>query len=369
MHETSDVNKPAGPGHSLAYTLRTLSLGTVGGYCGYLLGLPLGWLLGAMAVTMALAIAGIRVTASPRPRAAMIAVIGLMVGSAFKPEVLSYAGEWSASLAGVAVYTVITAAFGVFACYRWGRFDSSTAALSGMPGGLSEMIVMASAFGADVRSVSMVHATRLVILIATVPLSLTLSGALAAIGAGTVDRTVHWTIGLPWTDAAILLGCAIFGLFLGRWLRLPAANLTGPLVLSAAAHLTGLTAAEVPDLVLAVAQIVIGATIGQHFAGVKRRVLATGVMLGFVLTAFSLAIAIVFAMLFDVYLEVPFAVGLLALVPGGLPEMSLIAISLDVNPAFVSLHHLCRVVIIVIGAPLILPFWLRLTRTPGTDSK
>ena len=70
------------------HTLRTLALGTVGGACGYMLGLPLGWLLGAMALTMALAIAGVRVSASPKPRAAMIAVVGLMVGSAFKPEVL-----------------------------------------------------------------------------------------------------------------------------------------------------------------------------------------------------------------------------------------------------------------------------------------
>ncbi|CAH0343165.1 AbrB family transcriptional regulator [Rhizobium sp. CECT 9324] len=365
MHQT--LNQPGKESHSLNYTLRTLALGAAGGYIGYLLGLPLGWLLGAMAVTMVLAMAGIRVTASPNPRAAMIAVIGLMVGSAFKPEVLGYVGEWWASLVAVAVYTVITAAFGVFTCSRLGRLDSPTAALSGMPGGLSEMIVMASAFGADVRSVSMVHATRLVILIATVPLSLTLSGALAAIGAGSVDRTVHWTIGLPPVDAAILLGCAVLGLILGRRLRLPAANLTGPLVLSAAAHLTGLTAAEVPDVVLAVAQIVIGATIGQHFAGVERRLLATAVILGIILTCFSLATAVIFAMFFDHYLNVPFAVGFLALVPGGLPEMSLIAISLDVNPAFVSLHHLCRVVIIVISAPLILPLWLRLMRSPDRD--
>ena len=368
MAEEKDGTTPRGHIEAFAFTLRTLALGTAGGYVGYRLGLPLGWLLGAMAVTMGLAIAGIRVTASKRPRAVMIAVIGLMVGSAFKPEVLRHAGEWSVSLAAVALYTVITAAFGIFACRRLGRLDPTTAALSGMPGGLSEMIVMASAFKADVRSVSMVHATRLVVLIATVPLSLSLSGALAAIGTGAVDRTVHWTIGLTLQDGAVLLGCLVLGLVIGPRLRLPAANLTGPLVLSAAAHLAGLTAASVPDVIIAAAQVVIGATIGQHFAGVERRVLATGVMLGVVLTAFSLALAVLFAVLFDPVLGIPFAIGLLALVPGGLPEMSLIAISLDANPAFVSLHHLCRVVIIVICAPLILPLWLRLTKASQEKS-
>ena len=75
--------------------------------------------------------------------------------------------------------------------------------------------------------------------------------------------------------------------------------------------------------------------------------------------------AVLFAIGFERFLDIPFAVGLLALVPGGLPEMSLIAISLDADPAFVSLHHLSRVVIIVLAAPLILPAWLRLTGATG----
>lgn len=366
MRKRPTVKTPrSGKSIPVLYTLRTLVLGTLGGSCGYMLGLPLGWLLGAMALTMVLAIAGVRVSASPKPRAAMIAVVGLMVGSTFKPEVLLQAAEWPVSLTAVAVYTVITAVFGVVVCYRLGRLDPTTAALSGMPGGLSELIAMAPSFNADVRSVSMVHATRLVLLITIVPLSLSLSGALAAIGGRTVNRTLHWTVDLPLADAAVLVGCAVLGIVIGRRLRLPAANLTGPLALSAVAHITGLTGAAVPDLVIAVAQVVIGATIGQHFAGVARRTLLTGVVLGLVLTCFSLSMAALFAIAFDRYLDIPFAVGLLALVPGGLPEMSLIAISLQADPAFVSLHHLCRVIIVVLATPLILPLWLRLTGGEG----
>ncbi|WP_081858377.1 AbrB family transcriptional regulator [Pseudorhizobium pelagicum] len=353
---------------SLLYTIRTLALGTVGGYVGYCLGIPLGWLLGAMTVTVGLAMKGVRVTSSKRPRVVMIAVIGLMVGSAFKPEVLHHAQEWWMSLAAVAIYTFITAAFGIYVCRRLGKLEPATAALSGMPGGLSEMTVMASAFGADVRSVSMVHATRLVLLIATVPISLTASGAIEALGSGTVDRSVHWTISLSLQDALVLLGCMVIGLVVGPRLRLPAANLTGPLILSAAAHLSGLTEAAVPGIVLAAAQVVIGASIGQSFAGVERRVLANGVLLGLALTAFSLALAVGFALLFEFWLDIPFAIALLALVPGGLPEMSLIAISLDADPAFVGLHHLCRVMIIVISAPMILPVWLRLSKAESGGS-
>lgn len=351
---------PHGRGReALFYSARTLLVGTLGGLAAYLLGVPLGWMLGAMAVTTALAITGARMTVVPQPRRAMIAVIGLMVGSAFTPDTLARAGEWWLSLGAVAGFTLVCGAFGFLICRRLGRLDVTTAAMSGMPGGLSEMIVMAPELGADVRSVSMVHATRLVILVSTVPLGLATSGLLAGIGTGEVNRTVDWTAGLPLWDAAVLVVAGYLGMRLAERLHIPTPNLTGPLILGALAHVSGLTAAAVPSLVIAAAQVVIGATIGQHFAGVKRGLLLTAILLGTVLTCFSIALAIALALGLEFVSGVPFAIGLLALVPGGLPEMSLIAISLDADPAFVSLHHLCRVVLIVTLVPAILPMLLR----------
>ena len=43
---------------------------------------------------------------------------------------------------------------------------------------------------------------------------------------------------------------------------------------------------------------------------------------------------------------------LLAYSPGGLAEMSMVALSLALEPAFVIVHHLTRVVLVLIGAPL-----------------
>lgn len=341
------------------YSARTLLAGTLGGFVAYMFGVPLGWMLGAMAVTTVLSIAGIRMTVVPQPRRAMIAVIGLMVGTAFTPDTLAQVSQWWMSLGAVAIFTLICGSFGFWICYHLGKLDVATAAMSGMPGGLSEMIVIAPELGGDVRSVSMVHATRLVILVSTVPLGLAASGLLATIGTGEVNRTIDWTAGIALTDAAILIGAAFFGMWLAALLRIPTPNLTGPLILGALAHATGLTDAAVPSVVIALAQLVIGATIGQHFAGVQRHVLVTAILLGVALTIFSITLAIATAFGLQLVSDVPLALGILALVPGGLPEMSLIAISLDADPAFVSLHHLCRVVLIVTLVPVALPFMVR----------
>lgn len=45
---------------------------------------------------------------------------------------------------------------------------------------------------------------------------------------------------------------------------------------------------------------------------------------------------------------------LLAYAPGGLAEMSLIVVAVNTDPAFVGLHHMFRVLVTLMVAPLLL---------------
>lgn len=65
-----------------------------------------------------------------------------------------------------------------------------------------------------------------------------------------------------------MLALAAGGAVGATWLRLPAAPLLGPMVVSAAAHLTRLTDAAMPPLLVHLAQIVVGSRLGLQFAGV-----------------------------------------------------------------------------------------------------
>jgi uncharacterized protein len=58
---------------------------------------------------------------------------------------------------------------------------------------------------------------------------------------------------------------------------------------------------------------------------------------------------------------------LLAFIPGGLPEMSLIALGLGADPAFVVPHHAARVFLVVLIA-LPVSAWLRRSGWLGTPS-
>ncbi|WP_354059015.1 AbrB family transcriptional regulator [Devosia sp. 2618] len=336
----------------------------MGGLIGYLLDFPLGWLVGAMVATIPCAMAGIRVPISWPLRSVMIGVIGLVAGGAFVPETVNQAGNWIFSLAGVAVYCAITTALGLFVCLKLGKLDRTTAAFSAAPGGLSEILVLGPSYGADVRWLSLVHGMRVAVIVVAVPLFIVWA-ANGSLGASPPNRTIDFTFDLSPLDMAILAACLAIGVVGGRRIGLPAAPLTGPLLLSAIVHYFGLTQANPPQLALIFAQIVIGTSVAQFFANVSLRQIAAGLAIGGGITLINLIIAVLFALGFQTWLQVPFSSGLIALVPGGLPEMSLIAIALELDPAFVSLHHLFRVVLVLVLLPILIPLWADAKPTKG----
>src|SRR5260370_18086350 len=70
-----------------------------------------------------------------------------------------------------------------------------------------------------------------------------------------------------WRDYAVLIGCGVIGAVVGRLLRLPASFMMGPMIMSAIAHLAGLTSSKPPGELVAAAQVVMGAGIGCRFVG------------------------------------------------------------------------------------------------------
>jgi membrane AbrB-like protein len=338
----------------------TLALGALGGWAADGLHMPLAWMMGAMIATTIVAMAGAPLAMAPSLRTAMSAVLGVMVGSAFTPAIFARADEWGVSLgvsvAYLFVITVVTWAL----LRRYARYDSATAFFAAVPGGFNEMLLVGSALGADDRIVALSHALRILFVVLAIPLWFVLArgyvaGPPAAINTG-------W--GEP-IDLAVLLACAIAGTFGARRLRIPAASLLGPMLLSAAVHLAGLTASKPPWLLIALAQVIIGSGVGARFAGVAARRVLNGAAIALTVTAVMLAITFGFALGVNALTGISVTVLVLAYAPGGLPEMSLIALFLNEDTAFVSTHHIMRLLVIVTLAPLTFHFVIRRLRWPA----
>ncbi|RMF02022.1 MAG: AbrB family transcriptional regulator, partial [Alphaproteobacteria bacterium] len=158
----------------------------------------------------------------------------------------------------------------------------------------------------------------------------------------------------------ILLLCGISGYLGAKWLRISGAAIIGPMLANGAVHLLGLAEARVPVELVNAAQLVIGVHIGCQFAGITMRELTSTVAVAFGYSLLLMAGAAVFTIL------VVWATGIdqhavaLAYAPGGQPEMNLIALVMNFDPAYVALHHLLRVMVIVLGAQFLISWIIRL---------
>lgn len=336
----------------LTRTVGGLALGTLGGGLFYGLSLPLPWMLGALCLTMVAAVAGLPVEGPNRLRPAIVAVIGVLLGARFTPDVVQGAGQTAVTLAILLVYLAAVAAL-VVPFYRIiGRQDWTTAYFAGMPGGLSEMVELGEARGADVPAIVLAHSLRIVLTIGLMVLlfRVVLDHDLGASGAGASGASQ-----LPGpVDAALLTACAIVGALGGRKLRLPAPTFLGPLILSAAIHLAGITEGVPPSHLVNAAQVALGTILGCRFLGIgSQTVLRAGFLsLGATLITLGAALAAAFAMRH--WAGVSLDQALLALAPGGLTEMGLIALAINADVAFVALHHVVRILIVIVIAPLLL---------------
>ena len=77
-------------------------------------------------------------------------------------------------------------------------------------------------------------------------------------------------------------------------------------------------------------------------------------MHSFVATFFLVVLGVVAALVAGLFIDKNFFTLLLSYCPGGIYEVAVIAIFFDLDPEFVSFHHIIRLLIILFIVPIIL---------------
>jgi membrane AbrB-like protein len=326
----------------------TLAIGASGGLLFYWLRLPLPWMLGAMVANTIAALGGAPVRLPMGFRALCIVVIGVMLGSAFTPGLAARVSDWIGGILVLALYAPLATLIGYLYFRRVGRFGVADSYFASAPGGLNEMVLVGEAMGGDPRRIALVHATRILIVVFTVPFYFRyFSGAYSEAARVAADH-----LPLDLQDALILTAAGLVGALLGRVARVPAAQLLGPMAVSAAVHLAGVTSSRPPVELVAVAQIVMGSTVGCRFAGARLHEIRRVILIGAGSAVLLLAGTATFTLVFKDFVEVPAEALALSLAPGGVTEMSLVALALAVDAAYVSCLHIIRIAMVVSVAPL-----------------
>lgn len=327
--------------------LLALALGILGGWLFALCRLPLPWMLGSMVFCTAAAIARAPVAAPTVIRPPMSAVIGVMLGSGFRPDLIAQLPNWLPTLAGLVLFMLACAVCCVGYFRRVAGYDPVTAFFAGMPGGLVEMVITGEEKGGDARTIALIHSARILLVVMTLPFVVQwLEGVSLGVNR-TSGPSMLQTPALGWFW---LVACGVLGVVLGHLVRLPAKVLLGPMLVSAAVHLVGLSDSVPPFEIVNLAQLILGVTIGCRFVGTPPQAILRILVISAGSTLILVALTLIFAFAvahLSRYQPVPL---ILAYSPGGLAEMSLIALALHTEVAFVAAHHIVRVFLVMIAA-------------------
>nr|WP_242597221.1 AbrB family transcriptional regulator [Halomonas sulfidoxydans] len=325
---------------------RSLGIGALGGVVFQLIGMPLAWMLGPLVANLVVSARGVDVGVPEPLREVFLGVLGLVLGSQVTPQLAERVLDWPLSAAllllGVAASTAAAAAW-----YRRCGFDSVSAWFASAPGAMTAMILMGETCGGDPRRIAVAQSLRVVLVVLLLPpLFWLFEGASGAEVAAAVDRepsSLWMLLALP-----LLLP-------LGRRLRLPSPTLLTPLLFAGALSGFGIASLGLPDVGMNLMLWVLGCAIGSRFRGLSSARLGRYLFEAFVATLAALAVLAGFAELIHRWVGVPRDVALLALAPGGIGEMAILAVALDLDPVFVAFHHLLRMVALMLFAP----FWAR----------
>lgn len=325
----------------------TMALAVLGAGVFWLLDLPLPFLFGPMSACLIAALAGAPLVGAGVVEVAARTVLGVAIGSSFTPEVMQRLPQMLASVAFIPLYIGAITVIGVPFFSRVFGFDRVTAYYAAMPGGLQDMVIFGTEAGGDGRALSLIHATRVLIIVTIVPVILTRGFGVsldAPIGAPAAE--------LPLSQLAIMAAAALLGWKGGERIGLFGASILGPMIVTAALSLLGIVEHRPPAEAILGAQYFIGLGIGVGYVGVTLRELRRVVLAGVV---FVLILAVLAAIVTEAVVALGLALpveGFLAFAPGGQAEMTVLALACGADLGFVIVHHVTRVLLVITGAPI-----------------
>ncbi len=337
--------------HSYGAEALTVATGAAGGVLFASLHIPGGAMSGSVIAVAALSAIGRAAPISAPLRISALVTMGVAIGAVVGPDTFANIAAYPASIAmmGLCVIVMTLASTAVWSLvFGW---PPAMSLLASVPGSMSYIVSVSLTMGADAAKVAVVQMSRVIFLVTILPWIIVWEsgGHMGAPAAAVVDT-------IP-----VLLQTIVAGLF-GGWLLqqigMQGGMLLGALIVSGVIHFYGLAPGRAPAWFLNGGQILLGAWVGSRFVGFDWRLFGA-ICLGTVAAVgAAIGLSMAFAALAANFFGVSFGTALIAYAPGGQDAMMVLALSLGVDPIFVSAHHLARYFMINVSLPFLVA-WLR----------
>ncbi|WP_051630636.1 AbrB family transcriptional regulator [Afifella pfennigii] len=349
-----DKRRPAGADWKRALrVLLTLLISAAGGLLFTLLGMPAGWIAGGMLAVAAVSLAGFESDVPGPLRNLVYLLLGVIAGTGVTPETLNEMATWPLSFFILAVTVTLVSLGGYLWLSRGYGWDRQSALFASLPGALSFVLAAAETTTADLRRVAIAQSLRLIILLEALPAAVWLAGIDSGAQAGAREAVIHAD------EIGLLFAAGAAGGLLLHVLRVPGGLMLGGLAVAAALSISGTITTGIPAAILVPSLIGLGAVAGCRLRPEDRRQLPR--VLGAATGAFAVAVVIsaAGAGLVSYLLDVPLLQSFMAFAPGALEVLTVLAFTLNVDPAYVAAHHVVRFVALALMVPVLARWMMR----------
>jgi uncharacterized protein len=326
-----------------------LLIAAVGGVLFNAAGFPAGWLAGSMVFAGAAALIGRPIFVPSLLARTFYVIVGISIGGVVTPQTLVGMAKWPVSIILVCIaMACVTAGTSRYlrGVHGW---DAQTALFAAIPGGLSQVMVMAAERDVDLRAVAIVQTMRVVILAVCVPAGLGLFGLA---GPARLPAGAMAIADAPFDLVVLVLTSAIVGVSLLR-LGFPGGLIFGPMLVSAVLHGGNFVHVNLPAWLANAAMVGIGAVTGSRFVNTSARLLGSYIGAALGSFALSIVIAAAFALAATGLMSTSVSDLIVAYAPGAVDAMMILALALHLDPVFVGAHHLARVFVVTVSLPLL----------------
>lgn len=335
----------------------TLIIAGLGGIFFYWLHLPVPWLLGPMLVVMLLGqFTSLTLDWHYRLRDLGLIIIGYTFGLTMTQETLQVVLGQLPYMIIFTTILVILCFFVAFFLSKLAQIDFQTAMLSSVPGGLSQILILAEELkGVDMTIVTVTQVLRVMMIVSLMPFIVLIPIFHDKTGASQVSNALDHVDFMSGRTILFISVALIFAIIFKK-INFPTAYLLGPMFGIAFLQISWTTGPELPLTVTNLAQLFIGVHVGKllNFRAIqdKRRVLLFAGLNGLILISMSLGLSFILSSL----KPLSHATSLLSLAPGGADQMGVIAHAIQADLSLVSSYQVFRLFFIYFIIPPVMQY-------------
>ena len=315
---------------------------------------PLAWFLGPMLVTSVVTLGGLKTKMPRLVLSTVLIFLGLYIGNYVDKSLFSQIHQWAWTSLIMLAYIIISVLLVSKYLQNFSGYEKKTSVFSAAPGALGPLLILAEDEKSDLSQVATAHLIRLIIIITVFPFIVNSFYDTESIQ---VVETINENQNIGHLLILIVLSIILIVLF--DKLKIPAALLAGTLVASGFLQITEIASYKLPPNIIDYCLLILGASVGCRFADKTFKEVAKNTAHSFVATLLLVLLGLAAAFVAGLVIDKNFFTLLLSYCPGGIYEVAVIAIFFDLDPEFVSFHHIIRLLMILFVVPIILKFVYR----------